>query len=248
MSARMSRRGVMKAAGAAAVLAATKTNPGAEAVAVPTSAGGEGFANGVYVQPKLPYAYDALKPLYEERTLKIHYTQHHAGYVKGLNAAMAALAAAREAKNYSAIANLSQAVAFHGSGHVLHNLFWHSMTPGGSPGGEEFDAAMTASFGSVEAGKAQFAAATRTVEGSGWGILAYEPMSDRMIVLQAEKHQNLAMWNTVPLLVCDVWEHAYYLQYANKRADWVEAFGKLANWAFAAQRLALARKARAIAV
>ena len=97
---------------------------------------------------------------------------------------------------------------------------------------------LKADFGSVEAAVAQFAAAAKKVEGSGWAVLAYEPIAEKLVVLQAEKHQNLAIWGAVPLLVCDVWEHAYYLQYQNKRGDWVEAFAKLANWDFAAERLA----------
>ena len=102
---------------------------------------------------------------------------------------------------------------------------------------------MRAGFGSVQAGQAHFAATTEAVEGSGWGILAYEPIADRLLTLQAEKHQNLTVWGVVPLLVCDVWEHAYYLQYRNLRAEFVGAFMKLANWDFAAARLAAARKA-----
>jgi Fe-Mn family superoxide dismutase len=96
---------------------------------------------------------------------------------------------------------------------------------------------MEESFGSVEGGKGQFTAATKAVEGSGWGVLAYEPAAGRLLILQAEKHQNLTMWGVVPLLVCDVWEHAYYLQYANDRGAWVSNFMKLANWNFAEERL-----------
>jgi Fe-Mn family superoxide dismutase len=194
--------------------------------------------DGTYVLPDLPYAYDALAPHYEERTLRLHHDRHHAGYVKGLNAARGALAAARTAGDYANIKALSRALAFHGSGHVLHTLFWNSMTPGGKPAPREFARAVDRDFGSWDAMAAQFAAATKAVEASGWGVLAYEPLAGRLIVLQAEKHQNLTMWGVVPLLVCDVWEHAYYLQYANKRGDWVGAFMKLANWEFAAKRYA----------
>jgi len=102
-------------------------------------------------------------------------------------------------------------------------------------------AAMETSFGSVEAAKAQFAAATRDVEGSGWGILAYEPVAGRLVILQCLNHQNLTFWGATPILVCDAWEHAYYLQYQNRRSDWVASFMKLADWEFAAARYSAAR-------
>jgi Fe-Mn family superoxide dismutase len=106
-----------------------------------------------------------------------------------------------------------------------------------------FAEAITKSFGSEQNARSQFAAATKAVEGSGWGVLVYEPIADKLLVLQCEKHQNLTIWNTVPLLVCDVWEHAYYLQYQNNRATWVDNFMKLANWPFAAARLEQAKGA-----
>jgi len=200
------------------------------------------YQNGQFVLPSLPYDHKALEPLYDARTLEIHHTKHHAGYVKGLNTTLDKLAAARKSGDYGAVTALSRDLAFHGSGHVLHCLFWNSMTPGGSKTPEMLAVAMKDSFGSVEAGQAQFAAATKAVEGSGWGVLAYGPVSDKLFILQCEKHQNLAVWGVVPLLVCDVWEHAYYLLYQNRRPDWVDAFMKLANWEFAAQRLAEARE------
>jgi Fe-Mn family superoxide dismutase len=189
----------------------------------------------------LPYAYDALEPHYDARTLEIHHTRHHAGYVRGLNDTLDKLEAARADGDYGAVKALSRALAFHGSGHVLHTLFWRSMRPGGAPAEDALAEAMTASFGSVQAGSAHFAAATKAVEASGWGVLAHEPIADRLIVLQAEKHQNLTVWGVTPILVCDVWEHAYYLQYNSRRADWVDAFMKLADWRAAGRRLAAAR-------
>lgn len=250
----------MKLGGAAALLAATDGLL-AQAIAPPVNRGlatglSGTYAAGKYTLPDLPYASDALQPQYEAQALRIHYSRHHAGYVKGLNKTVEQLAAARQesvllknmleipSKIDSKIKSLCRNLAFFGSGHVLHSLFWQSMTPGGSPPiGKPFASAMRASFGSVEAGKKEFAAASRAVEASGWGILAYEPIGDRLVVLQAEKHQNLTFWGVVPLLVCDVWEHAYYLQYANKRSDWVGAFMTLANWDFAARRYLAVRAA-----
>jgi Fe-Mn family superoxide dismutase len=191
------------------------------------------FAGGRYILPPLPYAYDALEPFLGARTLEVHRDKHHQGYVKGLNATLAKLASARDARDYGAIKALSRALAFHGSGHVLHCLYWSSMRPGGCPMGGSLAAAVERDFGSREAFLDQFVAATKSVEGSGWGIVAYEPMGGKVLVLQAEKHQNLAVWGAVPLLVCDVWEHAYYLDYQNRRADYVEAFLGVANWELA---------------
>ncbi|HPC95138.1 MAG TPA: superoxide dismutase [Sedimentisphaerales bacterium] len=201
------------------------------------------YQNNAYTLPPLPYGYDALEPLYDERTLTIHHTKHHAGYVNGLNATLAKLEAARASGDYSAIKALSRDLAFNGSGHVLHTLFWHSMSPDKPDVPESLRQAMTRSFGSVDAAQKQFAAATKAAEASGWGVLAYEPIADTLLILQAEKHQNLAFTDTVALLVCDVWEHAYYLKYANDRGAWVDNFMKMANWPFAAQRLEAARKA-----
>ena len=201
------------------------------------------FENGQYTLPPLPYGYDALEPMYEAQTLKIHHDKHHAGYVKGLNSTLSKLADASKAGDFAAIKCLSIDLAFNGSGHILHTLFWHSMKPGGN-GGQmpaELKAALDESFGSADSAQAQFAAATKAVEGSGWGVLAFEPVAGKLLVLQCEKHQNLTIWGVVPLLVCDVWEHAYYLKYQNNRGEWVDNFMKLANWDFAAQRLAAAK-------
>jgi Fe-Mn family superoxide dismutase len=199
------------------------------------------YEKGEYRLPALPYDYNALEPLYDEKTLRIHHDKHHAAYVKGLNEALQKLEAARQANDYNSIQSLSLQSAFHGSGHVLHTLFWHSMSPEKPPMPAGLAEALNDSFGSEQNARSQFAAATKAVEGSGWGVLVYEPMSDKLLILQCEKHQNLTIWNTVPLLVCDVWEHAYYLQYQNNRAGWVDNFLKLANWPFAAARLEQAR-------
>lgn len=250
MSKQITRRQAMMMGGAAATaatMAMSEPSPAAEAmkmIAPETNVAllPGTFEAGQYALPKLPYSYDALEPAYEKRTLEIHHGKHHAGYVKGLNATLAKLATAREAGEFADVKALSRDLAFHGSGHVLHSLFWHSMTPGGSKCEGDIAKAMASSFGSVKAGMDQFVAATKGVEASGWGVLAWEPIADTLLVLQAEKHQNLAVWGAIPLLVCDVWEHAYYLQYANNRGNWVKAFMSLANWPFAAARLAAARK------
>jgi Fe-Mn family superoxide dismutase len=203
----------------------------------------EAYENGAYRLPPLPYDFTALEPAYDEKTLRIHYTKHHQGYVNGLNDALTKLEAARKSNDYANIQTLCERVAFHGSGHVLHTLFWNSMMPEKVEMPESLSQAMQESFGSTQNAQSQFAAATKAVEGSGWGVLVYEPIADKLLILQAGKHQNLTMWNVVPLFVCDVWEHAYYLQYQNNRASWVDNFMKIANWPFAAARLEHARVA-----
>ncbi|MGD8625959.1 MAG: superoxide dismutase [Anaerolineae bacterium] len=194
--------------------------------------------------PPLPYDYDALEPYIDEQTMRLHHDIHHAGYVKGLNNAEAKLAEARKAGDFSLVKHWSREAAFHGSGHLLHSIFWPNMmasdeakaAPSGALG-----EAIDRDFGSFEAFKAQFIAASGAVEGSGWGILAYRPADDTLVVLTAEKHQNLTQWGVVPLLVLDVWEHAYYLKYQNKRGEYVKNFFNIINWDDVAGRYDSAR-------
>ena len=203
----------------------------------------EAPAPAAYELPKLPYAYDALAPVLEERIVRLHHDKHHAGYVNGLNAALGKLAKAREAGDMADIKALSREVAFHGSGHVLHTLYWNSMKPGGAAEPEgTLREALDRDFGSLAKLQAQFTAAAKAVEGSGWATLAFEPMAKRLLVLQAENHEKLTIWGVTPLMVCDVWEHAYYLQYENRRADYVDAFWKIVDWAGTAQRFAACLK------
>jgi len=189
-----------------------------------------------YALPALPYAYDALAPFLSETTLRLHHDKHHNGYVNGLNRTLERLAAAREVGDYAAIKALSRDLAFHGSGHVLHTLYWQSMAPGGTALRGRLADAVKRDFSSPDAFLAQFAAACKATEASGWGVVAYEPLGRRVLILQAEKHQNLTVWGVTPLLVCDVWEHAYYVDYRNARSDYVDGFLAVADWASAGQR------------
>jgi Fe-Mn family superoxide dismutase len=183
--------------------------------------------------PPLPYPYDALEPHIDEQTMRLHHDIHHAGYVKGLNNAEAKLAEARAAGDFALVKHWSREAAFHGSGHLLHSIFWPNMISASeaksAPGGALAEA-IERDFGSFEAFKAQFIAAATAVEGSGWGILAYRPSDDALVILTAEKHQNLTQWGVIPLLVLDVWEHAYYLKYQNRRGEYVKNFFNIINW------------------
>ncbi len=232
MSQSLTRRQAVAALGTGAALLARG--------AVAAAPAGGAFADGVYTLPPLGYDYGALEPHLDAQTMTLHHDRHHAGYVAGLNAALKTLADARAAGDYAAVKTASQAVAFHGSGHFLHCLFWTNMTPGGAAPSAAFGRRIERDFGSQDNLIKQFSAAANSVEGSGWGILAYEPVGAQMVVLQAEKHQNLTAWGVVPLLVLDVWEHAYYLKYQNRRAEYVTAFWNVVDWRDVERRFAAA--------
>lgn len=184
-----------------------------------------------HILPELLYAYDALEPHYDGETVRLHHDMHHKGYVDGLNGAEAKLANAIAKSDFSLIKHIERELAFHGSGHILHTMFWENMKPGGGgPANGAVAELIDRDFGSFDNFKKLFSAAAVAVEGSGWAVLACNPNFERLVVLQAEKHQDLTQWGAVPLLVCDVWEHAYYLKYQNKRAAWVEAWWNLVNW------------------
>ncbi len=195
------------------------------------------------VLPPLPYAYNALEPHIDEQTMHLHHDVHHAAYVKGYNTAVEKLAEARKSGDFALVKHWEREAAFHGSGHVLHSIFWTIMSPkgGGEPTGD-LSKAISEVFGSYQAFKSQFIAATNAVEGSGWGILAYNPNLNTLQILQAEKHQDLTVWGADPLLILDVWEHAYYLKYQNKRPDYVNAFFNVVNWEEVGKRLQRARR------
>ncbi len=181
--------------------------------------------------PALSYDYDALEPYYNEQTLRLHHTAHHKAYVDGLNNAEAKLKEAREEGNFALVKHWERELAFHGSGHILHTLFWENMSSqGGTPGDQAVVRQIIKDFGSFEVFKKQFSSAAAMVEGSGWALLCRHDKFDKLLILTAEKHQDLTIWGAIPLLVLDVWEHAYYLQYQNKRAAFIEAWWNLVNW------------------
>lgn len=193
--------------------------------------------------PALPYAYDALEPYYEERTLRLHHDAHHKAYVDGLNNAEAKLKEAREKNDFALVKHWERELAFHGSGHILHSIFWTNMSPDGGqlPQGAIAEQ-IEADFGSFDGFKGQFSATALTVEASGWALLCWNSVFNKLEVLAAEKHQDLTQWGAIPLLVIDLWEHAYYLQYQNKKADFVEAWWNLVNWEDVSARFAAAKK------
>ncbi|MDQ1481918.1 MAG: superoxide dismutase, Fe-Mn family [Actinomycetota bacterium] len=190
-----------------------------------------------YELPELPYDYAALEPHYSARTLELHHGKHHAAYVKGVNEALEKLGAARASGDLGAIVGLEKTLAFNLSGHVLHSLFWLNLSPdgGGNPEGD-LGAAIDEFFGSVDAFRNQLSEAAITVQGSGWGALSWEPLGKRLYIEQIYDHQGNTGQSGVPLFVVDAWEHAYYLQYQNRRADYVKAIWNIVNWADVAAR------------
>ena len=189
-------------------------------------------AAGSHTLPPLPYPTDALEPVIDKQTLTIHHDKHHKKYVDDLNKAELALVTARAQGDYDFIKYWENELAFNGSGHILHSIYWTIMTrpdTGGVPG--DYTAKyIDWYFGGFNAFKAQFTAAANAVEGSGWCILGYNPAFFRLELLQCEKHQNLTQWGLIPVLCCDVWEHAYYLKYQNQRAEYIDNWWRLVNW------------------
>jgi Fe-Mn family superoxide dismutase len=196
-----------------------------------------------YTLPDLPYDYGALEPHYSAEILELHHDKHHAAYVKGANAALDKLGEARETGEFDTINQLQKNLAFNLSGHVLHSLFWQNMSPdGGDKPDGDLAAAIDASFGSFEGFRGQLSEAALNVQGSGWGALTWEPLGQRLIVEQVYDHQSNVGQGAPPLLVLDMWEHAYYLQFKNVKADWVDAFWNIVNWLDVAARFGRARE------
>ncbi|ALC81303.1 MULTISPECIES: superoxide dismutase [Bacillus] len=186
---------------------------------------------GKHKLPPLGYSYQALEPYISREIMYLHHAKHHQSYVDGLNKAELALKNARETKNFALIKHYERELAFHGAGHYLHTIFWKNMSPHGKryPTGELLQL-IDQSFGSFSAFKEQFSEAAKNVEGAGWAILVWAPRANRLEILTAEKHQNLSQWDVIPLLVLDVWEHAYYLQYKNERPKYVDNWWNVVDW------------------
>jgi Fe-Mn family superoxide dismutase len=195
-----------------------------------------------YALPELAYSYSALEPHYRADNLEIHHSKHHAAYVAGANATLDRLAEARANGDFAGLVGLEKTLAFNLSGHVLHSTFWQNLSPdgGGRPEGE-LAAAIDEDFGSFDAFRAHLTQAAVLAQGSGWGVLAYEPTGGRLLVEQVYDHHANVGHGAIPLLVIDVWEHAYYLHYQNLRADFVNAIWNIVNWPDVAARLSQAQ-------
>lgn len=179
----------------------------------------------------LPYPMDALEPYYSKETLALHYNILYSGYVDNTNKTEDKLKKAREENNFENIKCLEKDLSFFGSGAILHELFFTNMGPAipTSPS-VELMKQINIDFGSYDKFKSQFTESSKVVEASGWNLLVWVPNFNKLEILQCEKHQNLTLWGCVPLLVLDMWEHSYYLQYKTSRADYINAFWNIVNW------------------
>ncbi|MDR3202401.1 MAG: superoxide dismutase [Bifidobacteriaceae bacterium] len=200
----------------------------------------------VYTLPDLTYDYSALEPNISARIMELHHSKHHAAYVAGANTALEQIADAEARGDYSAIGLLQKNLAFNLAGHVNHTIFWTNLSPdgGGDPEGA-LAGAIGGGFGSAAAFRAHFSAAATSIQGSGWAMLAWEPLAGRLLVEQVYDHQSNVVSAAVPLLLLDMWEHAFYLDYQNVKADYVKAFWNIVDWSNVADRLARAQSATA---
>lgn len=196
-----------------------------------------------YALPDLQYDYGALEPHISGKIMELHHDKHHGGYVKGANTTLDQLGEARDKEDFTRIGALEKALAFNLSGHVLHSLFWQNLSPKGGerPTGDLADA-IKRDFGSFEKFRKQLTASASTIMGSGWGALVWEPLSERLMTVQIYDHQSNLTQGGMPLLVLDAWEHAYYLQYQNRKADFFEVVWNCWNWKDVAGRFDAARE------
>jgi superoxide dismutase, Fe-Mn family len=195
-----------------------------------------------YTLPELSYDYSALAPHISASIMELHHSKHHQAYVTGANTALAQLADARDAGDFTWVNKLEKDLAFNLGGHVNHSIFWTNMSPdGGDKPTGELAAAIDDQFGSFDKFTAHFTAVAMGVQGSGWAVLAYDSIGQKLIIVQFFDQQGNLPAGIVPLLMLDVWEHAYYLDYKNVRADYVKAFWAITNWENVQQRFDVAR-------
>ncbi len=190
-----------------------------------------------YVLPELQYAYDALEPHVSARIMELHHGKHHAAYVRNANAALERLEEARATGDVQRIAHLERTLAFNVSGHVLHSVFWRSMGPdGGEQPGGDLGQFIERDFGSFDRFRRQMNEVAASIMGSGWAALVWEPLSPRLLVAQIYDHQSNGVQCGIPIMAIDAWEHAYYLQYENRKTEFFEELWNVWNWSDIAQR------------
>ena len=191
-----------------------------------------------YTLPKLSYSYNALEPFLSEEQLKIHHTKHHQTYVDATNALLGKLDESRKTKTEIDMKSTLKSLSFNLSGNILHEKFWENIAPKGKTGkpSNALKKAIEKDFESIEQFKKEFSTAAKTTEGSGWAALAYCKKHDKLLIMQIEKH-NVNIYPMFQLLlVLDVWEHAYYLDYKNDRAKYVDTFWDYSDWNAANKR------------
>jgi superoxide dismutase, Fe-Mn family len=197
-----------------------------------------------YKLPDLPYDFNALEPVISAEILQLHYSKHHQGYVTNLNTALEKYREAEAKGDIAGMIGLQQAIKFNGGGHVNHSVFWTNLMPAAKAGeGPKGDllSALQKEFGSLEIFIEKLSSATVAIQGSGWGWLGFNKALGRLAIATCANQDPLSTQGLVPLLGIDVWEHAYYLQYKNVRADYVKNIWKIINWKNIEERFALAK-------
>lgn len=193
-----------------------------------------------YELPPLPYEFNALEPVISEEIMRLHYTKHHQGYVTNLNKALQELAEAEEKQDLQKIVALQTAIKFNGGGNINHSIFWTNLAPKGKGGGTAPEGALADAinkdFGSLQNLIEQMSAKAIALQGSGWAWLGYYKPNNHLVIATCDNQDPLSTKNLIPLLGIDVWEHAYYLQYKNVRADYVKAIWSIINWKNVAER------------
>jgi superoxide dismutase, Fe-Mn family len=195
-----------------------------------------------YTLPDLPYDYGALEPHISGEIMQLHHDKHHNTYVTALNEVLDKLAAARDKGDFGAIVGMEKTLSFNLGGHLNHSVFWKNLSPdGGDKPDGELAAAINESFGSFDGFQAHFTSAATTIQGSGWAILAWDTLGQSLHIVQLYDQQANVPVCMVPIVMVDMWEHAFYLQYKNVKPDYVKAWWNVVNWADAAARFEAAR-------
>ncbi|MEJ7651335.1 MAG: superoxide dismutase [Nakamurella sp.] len=196
----------------------------------------------VYTLPDLPYDFGALEPHISGKIMELHHDKHHNAYVTGANTTLDKLAEARDKDAFGDVNGLEKSLAFHLGGHINHSIFWNNLSPAGGDKPEgELAAAIDEFFGSFDGFQRQFTANANAIQGSGWSILAWDTLGQRLNVLQLFDQQGNIPFAQVPIVLLDMWEHAFYLDYQNVKADYVKAWWNIVNWADATERFTRAR-------
>ncbi|MBP1302237.1 MULTISPECIES: superoxide dismutase [unclassified Curtobacterium] len=194
-----------------------------------------------YTLPELPYDYAALEPHISGKIMQLHHDKHHQAYVTGANTALQQLGEARESGNFASVNKLEKDLAFHLGGHVNHSIFWTNLGPDTKVPEGELAAAIDEFFGSFEQFQAQFAAVANGIQGSGWSVLAWDQVGQKLVTFQLFDQQANVPLGVVPIFMLDMWEHAFYLDYLNVKADYVKAVWNIVDWENVAARFANAK-------
>ncbi|TAK35601.1 MAG: superoxide dismutase [Saprospiraceae bacterium] len=197
-------------------------------------------ADGNFAMQPLPFSENFLEPFMDQETVHLHYTFHHGGAVKGANKDLQMIRKTLDENAVETVDYWTKKLAFHLSSHVLHTIFWTNLGNKKTDPAGELLKRIEKDFGSYDKLKLLLAKTSKDVDGNGWGILGYQPYTDKLTVMGCENHEKLTQWGVIPLLVIDVWEHAYYLKFRNRRAEFVDNLFQIINWDNAAQRLEVA--------